>query len=61
MSDAGDVRIRRKFLWFPMSIDGDIRWLSKQIWWEERQQRMGFSMTKYYKWVPIAWTYKKSK
>jgi hypothetical protein len=31
----GDVRIRNKFLWFPVSINGEVRWLERATWEEE--------------------------
>ncbi len=35
---AETTRIVEKFLWWPLSIGGEVRWLEKAKWWEECEQ-----------------------
>lgn len=30
-AELGDRKVRRKFLWFPLCIDGETRWLERAI------------------------------
>jgi hypothetical protein len=42
----GDKRVRRKFLWFPLELDGETRWLERASWDEEYGTTM---------WFPLRW------
>lgn len=45
-------RSKQRFLWFPRSIDGEVRWLEVAAWQEESQ--IG-GLLEPSLWVAIAW------
>lgn len=47
-----DVRIVSKFLWLPLEIDHEVRWLCKATW-KERYENRRDGYTRY--WKPICW------
>lgn len=54
---AGDVRLKRRFLWFPKRIGFETRWL-EVAYWEERYWNFPVESG----WVPEKWCdYKTTK
>lgn len=50
----GTFRERKKFLWFPKTINGETRWLEVSRWQEEFRIITGYAPY-IYRWVPIHW------
>jgi len=46
----GEKRKRTKFLWFPMTLDSETRWLERTTWIEKY-----YSLATWYGWRPYEW------
>lgn len=44
MPKGGDIRTRRRFLWLPLTIDGETRWLERAVWEEIARYGRGFGL-----------------
>lgn len=59
--DLNKKRTKNKFLWFPLSINGETRWLEKASWKEQVKERLhssdpyGYDFDEIYLWEPIKW------
>lgn len=54
--DNGTLRRRKRFLWFPKTIDGQTRWLETAEW-QEYSYRMTdpTSASDWISWIPNRW------
>jgi hypothetical protein len=46
----GEKRKKTKFLWFPMTIDDETRWLERTTWIEKY-----YNLPYYWGWRPYEW------
>ena len=59
--EEGWERLQVKFLWKPLTIQGETRWLERAWWWERSQkvapEHRGFDDPGLWtiQWVPIEW------
>lgn len=52
--DVGSKRINKGFLFFPLKIDKETRWLEYARWMEEYKY-IRYNEEDYWLWSPIAW------
>ena len=54
----GQARTVRRFLWLPLTLQGETRWLERAEWVERRMQVHRYSAGKWWPvhlWQPVRW------